>query len=234
MLFGTHNKTKKLNNQLKISIDGTEIDQVNAFRFLGITIDQNLTWKNHIDELGKKCSSSIGILYRVKHFLPEMALLNLYNTLFLSHINYGITAWGSACNADKEKLHILQKRALRAVSNSEYRSASNPLFIKYSQLKITDLCQLDIGIFMYKYCNNMLPSTFDNMFTMNANNHTYATRYASDFEFPNIRLEFCEKSISYRGVKQWNNIPPHIKDSKSIHSFKTTYKQLFISKYEQI
>ena len=104
----------------------------------------------------------------LKQFLPESALLSLYYTLFLSHINYGITAWSSANSVDKDRLHVLQKRALRAVTNSEYRSHSNPLFIKYNQLKISDLCNHNIGIFMYKYCNNLLPSSFNNMFKTNA------------------------------------------------------------------
>ena len=69
------------------------------------------------------------------------------------------------------RLNVLQKHALRAVNNSEYRSHFNPLFIKYNQLKISDLCNHNIGIFMYKYCNNLLPSSFNNMFTTNAENH---------------------------------------------------------------
>ena len=233
MIFGTQNKTKQLNDQLKISINDTEIRQINATKFLGITIDQNLTWKNHINELRKKCSSAIGILHKVKHFLPETALLNLYNTLLLTHINYGITAWGTACKTEKNKLHVLQKRALRAVGNSDYRSASNPLFIKYNQLKIYDLCNLHVGTFMYKYCNNLLPLTFNNTFTTNANNHKYSTRHASDFALPNCKLEFGSKSISYLGVKVWNTIPTQVKNSKSIHSFKTNYKKSFIFSYKQ-
>ena len=59
---------------------------VDTFKFLGITVDQNLTWKNHVDDLAKKCSRSIGILHKVKQFLPESALLSLYYTLFLSHM----------------------------------------------------------------------------------------------------------------------------------------------------
>ena len=130
MLFGTHNKTKKYSNRFKLCLDNVEISYVDAFKFLGLTVDQSLTWNNHINDLSKKCSSSIGILNEVKNFLPESALLSLYNTLILSHINYGITAWSSAGVSAKNRLHILQKRALWAVSHSEFRSHSNPLFIK--------------------------------------------------------------------------------------------------------
>ena len=231
MLLGTRNKTNQFKDKFNLSINDTELDEVNAFKFLGVTVDQNLTWKNHIDELAKKCSSRIGILYKVRQFLPESALLSLYYTLFLSHINYGITAWSSAGSVDKNRLHVLQKRALRAVSNSGYRSHSNPLFIKYDQLKIADLCNLNIGTFMYKLCNGLLPPSFNNMFKTNSENHEYNTRNALNFEYPNTKLNFCDTSICYQGVKTWNNIPNHIKRSKTVKSFNATYKKLIISDY---
>ena len=231
MLFGTHIKTKQYENKLKLSLDNVEIKCVNACKFLGVTIDQNLTWENHIIEVAKKCSSSIGILYKMKNFLPETALLSLYNTLVLSHINYGITAWSSAGVSAKTRLHILQKRALRAISHSDFRSHSNPLFIKYNQLKIGELCKLNIGTFMYKYCNNLLPSTFNLMFTTNADTHNYNTRFASNFKYPNNKLEFGKKSISYRGVEIWNNISDEIKNSENTKGFKGTYKKFLVSQY---
>ena len=129
--FNTCNKTNQCKDKFELSIDDTEVKEVSTFKSLGVTVDQNLIWKNHVDDLVKKCSCNIGILCKVKQFLPESALLSLYYTLFLSHINYGITAWSSANSVDKDRLCVLQKHALRAVSNSEYRSHSNPLFIKY-------------------------------------------------------------------------------------------------------
>ena len=113
MLLGTSNKTNQCKDKFKLSVDDTEVKEVSTFKFLGITVDQNLTWKNHVDDLAKKCSRSIGILHKVKQFLPESTLLSLYYTLFLSHINYGITAWSSANSVDKDRLHVLQKHAFK-------------------------------------------------------------------------------------------------------------------------
>ena len=87
---------------------------------------------------------------------------------------------------------------------------------------------------MYKYCNNLLPSSFNNMFKTNAENHDYNTRNALNFAYPNNKLNFCDKSISYQGVKTWNNIPNHVKSSKNLSSFKTSFKQLIISDYNKI
>ena len=218
MLFGTHNKAKKYSSRFKLCLDNVEVSHVDAFKFLGLTVDQSLTW-NDINDLSKKCSSSTGILNKVKNFLPESALLSLYNTLILSHINYGITAWSSAGVSAKNRLHILQKRALRAVSHSEFRSHSNPLFIKLINLNLTTYVKLNIGTFMYKYCNNLLPLIFNLFFKTNSENYSYNTRFATNFNIPNNKLEFGKKLISYQGVKIRNNIPKNIKNSSTIKHF---------------
>ena len=78
--------------------------------------------------------------------------------------------WEKCVNCKKEfsKICYLTTVCEPQMHNSEYRSHSNPLFIKHNQLKISDLCDHNIGIFMYEYCNNLLPPSFDNMFKTNA------------------------------------------------------------------
>ena len=89
---------------------------------------------------------------------------------------------------------------------------------------------------MYKYCNKLLLSSFNNMFKTNAENHDYNTtcRNALNFEYPNNKLNFCDKLISYQDAKIWNNIPSHVKSSKNLNSFKTSFKQLIIADYNKI
>ena len=86
---------------------------------------------------------------------------------------------------------------------------------------------------MYKLSNDMLPSLFDDMFTTNADNHGYNTRFASNFQFPINKLEFGNKSIRHQGVKIWNSIPSNIKDAKNFHLFKDNYKDNLISQYQK-
>ena len=112
-----------------------------------------------------------------------------------------------------------------------FKTDDNQEWLKYKQLKISDLCNHNIGIFMYKYCNNLLPSSFNNIFKTDAENHDYNTRNALNFEYPNNKLNFCDKYISYQGAKTWNNIPSHVKSSKNLNSFKISFKQLIIADY---
>ena len=84
---------------------------------------------------------------------------------------------------------------------------------------------------MYTYCNNLLPSTFNLLFKTNSENHSCNTRFATNFNIPNNKLEFGKKSFSYQGVKIWNNIPKDIKNSSSIKHFKDTYKKVLVCNY---
>ena len=76
----------------EFKIDDNNIDVVEKFVFLGLNINKNLYWKNHIDCISIKISKTIGIMKRLKHVIPFDVLVMLYNTLILPHINYCILA----------------------------------------------------------------------------------------------------------------------------------------------
>ena len=88
----------KIINPIKLKIEQTEIEQVCEFNFLDITINEHLNWKDHIDKISNKISKTMGILNKLKHFIPQKAKLHIYNSLILSHLNFGILAWGYQCD----------------------------------------------------------------------------------------------------------------------------------------
>ena len=96
MTFHTSQKNIQL---LQLSIDGKLIENVKYFKFLGILLDESLTWKCHINMVTNKISKVIGILNRLKHVFPQNALLSIYNYLFASHLNYGLLLWGTHVNS---------------------------------------------------------------------------------------------------------------------------------------
>ena len=87
MLF--HRKQKHL-DKINVVINGIEIEHVPSFNFLGIMLDENLSWKSHIEMVGNKISKVTGILYRLKNVFPENVLFVLYNSLIVSYMNNGL------------------------------------------------------------------------------------------------------------------------------------------------
>ena len=89
-------------------------------KFLGVVIDETLTWKEHINCISLKISKSIGILNSLKYILPLKILVNLYNSMILSHLKYCSIVLGNCASYLLQKLFLLQKRAIRAVTRSHF------------------------------------------------------------------------------------------------------------------
>ncbi len=74
--------------------EDTDIEKVSNFNFLGLTINEHLNWKCHIDNISNKISKNIGMINKLIHLLPLKTKTLIYNSLIVSHINYGLLAWG--------------------------------------------------------------------------------------------------------------------------------------------
>ena len=186
MVLGTHHSTRKFIDinqdidiltdsesscsrdvekvKLNVKLDGVSLNRVSSTKFLGVIIDENLTWKNHIDAISKTISRNIGMLKKLKHFVPENILYSLYCTLILPYINYGVLIWGNTCKTYLDKIFKLQKWAIRTISNSHYRSHTGPLFSKFNILNVHNTFKLNLGIFMYRHHSNQLPPIFSTYF----------------------------------------------------------------------
>ena len=210
----------------KLKLDGNEIEIVDEFNFLGFLIDKHLTWKNHINFISKKISKSIGMMCRLKHFLPKHILLTIYNSLILPHINYGILLWGYKA----DKLSNLQKKAVRIISDTKYNAHTDPLFKTLKILKASHLCALHELKFCFKLENNILPDYFkENFFIKNRSVHRYNTRNLNQYQLPKIKHSFAKNCVRYRIPLIFNNSIPEIINKIYTHSYNGF--TLYIKKY---
>ena len=218
--------------KLDIKLDGVSLNRVSSTKFLGVIIDENLTWKNHIDAISKTISRNIGMMTKLKHFVPENILYTLYCTLVLPYINYGILIWGNTCTTYLEKILKLQKWAIRTVTNSHYRSHTGPLFSKYNALTSTDTFKLNLGIFMYKHHTNQLPNIFSSYFVKHSQKHNYQTRNAQDYSINNNKKVFSDRAIRNCGPMFWNTLDSKMKNCKTTKHFKNVLKASLIKNYK--
>ena len=238
MIMGTPRMTSiisaddsTLQYDIDIILDDTKLQRVTKTKFLGVIIDENFTWKSHIEGISKTISRNIGVINKVKLFMPDRILHSLYCTLVLPYINYGILIWGSACKTNVDKLHKLQKWAVRTISNSHYRSHSEPLFFKYDILNVYDAYTLEVGVFMYKYFIGQLPKIFDGLFTKRSDIHDYRTRRSNDFNHTRNKKVFTDQAIRTAGPILWNSLNEHLKNVNSVNHFRKQFKTTLLSAY---
>ena len=122
-------------------------------------------------------------MYKLSPFLNPIMLKNIYYSLIYSHIVYAVQAWGSAGKSEIDKILILQKRAIRLISNKAKRpiipgplASTNPMLYKLEILKIKDIFTLQIAKFIYKSLSGDTPENFHEWFKLNWDSHTYNTK----------------------------------------------------------
>lgn len=213
MLF--HHQSKVINSFPKIVLNGNEVDYVNEFKFLGIILDRNLTYKPHTNYICKRILSAIHVLNRLKNILPLRIKITLYNTLVGCHLYNGILLWHDYCN----NIYKLQKRTLRCVLCKRYNSAhTEHMFKTTNVLKIQDLVKVSMLSFYHKYTLDALPNYLMRL-PLNCNSNL--TNYPNTRNRNSVQKTHSHpKSILSHIPNYVKNLPNSIKDKLFHPTFK--------------
>ena len=232
MVFHT---ARKLIDYPVLQIDNITIERIQKFNFLGLYIKNNLTWDTHQNHISLKTSKIIGTMNRLKYIYPQHILHMLYNTLILPHLNYCLIVWGF----NSSRILLLQKRAMRTITNSWYRAHTSPIFRSLNILKINDLYWLMVLKFYYKLENKLLPSYFDEFIPKkSAGSTVYSIRNPQN-QMPKIKHEYAKKLFRCELIKITNiiNNSDFLRDifdrlyTHSLHGYSHHIKNKLINNY---
>ena len=201
-------KNKKINKHLNFRLSGQKLKQCESLKYLGITIDQHLTWKPHLRKLAEKLSRSIGMLSKIRHYVPFSTLHTLYYALFHSHLSFGSQLWGQNMNDQTTRICKLQNKALRTIHFKDRYEPVDPLFSKSKILKLQDLVFSQNCMLVKSFANNTLPSTFKNFFIKTKDVHqqnTTATRNNQYFQ-QTVNTQYGALSVKNQSVLAWNSL----------------------------
>ena len=157
---------------------------------------------------------------RISRILPPQTRTALYYTLIHPYITYCNIVWASAYKSNLSKLLILQKRAIRFVAKLPYGAHTKAEFLSLKILKPDQIRQVQIGIFMYRYTHNQLPTTYRDYFQPNSVIHNRCSRNTNPFYTPFARTNTRLISIKCAGPRTWNSIPHSIRSLPSLQLFK--------------
>jgi len=229
ILFKSHRKRAPLGNQ-KMSINNIELSSVNSTKFLGVYVDNHLTWKEHIYKISSKIAKNIGILARTSHILLTTIRIKLYYSLVYPYLTYCNMVWAATYGSRLRRLNVLQKRAVRIVAGAPYGSHTSQLFSQFNLLKVEQIRTLQVGEFMYRYDRDLLPPVFKGLFSLNSEVHSHLTRNSSSYRCIYARTNTRLFSIKLSGVLIWEKIPPEIRQSPSLSIFKRKLRTHLVTK----
>ena len=232
MYFQTSRK-KHAYNKINIKINSTIIEQVEAYKFLGVYVDERLNWKTHLSEKAKQISRTVGVMNKLKFVIPQSTLRIIYISLVESQFMYGISVWGKSDMSNYDRLNILQKRAIRIISRSKYNSHTEPLFKALCLLKLEDIYQMNCIRLYCSFLKCSCPNYIIN--AVNFVSKKYSTRQSHCNYMLSIKNNLDKQLLNYKLSDTWNKIPVSLQEqfnNMSTHAFIKKIKLHFISRYK--
>ena len=214
--------------KLSIKINNIELEEKNEINFLGVQIDNKLSWKAHIVHICNKVSKSIAILRLVRSVFPKNILKMIYMSLVYSYLNYCNLIWGAAEYGTIEPLFKLQKKAIRIITNSYYLEHTLPLFKNHKLLNVYQVYVLNCILFIYKCMKCNLFLEFKRKIKVNSDIHDHHTRRKELRANIKARLNICKNSCLHFGINKWNLLSSRLKSLNSIDYFKKEVKHCII------
>ena len=230
MLLSTRQKLLHSHEEqsLKIKIgDSKIIPFVENSKILGVHFDQFISWHKQTDSIKSKINKNLYLLKQIKTFLPHVSRVLFYNSYILPTFDYCSLVWGNCSAENLDKLLKLQKKSVRLildVNHNDYNTRSADLFDKLGWMPLADRINYIRNTQVYKCFKGIAPPDLQKVFTPVTNIHTHNTRSAlnNNFHVPgNCHL----RSFQYLGIKNWNSLPPAIKEASSLTSFKRLYQK---------
>ena len=223
-----HSKRKKIVLDHSLRINSENIELATSTKFIGVILDNNLTWEKHILMIKSKVAKGMGILCKAKKIFQLSTLRTLYYSIIYPHLTYCIEVWGNTSKSYLSSLFKMQKKVIRIIKQVGYREHTDPLFAELKLLKLPDIYTLQVMTFVFKYIKGMLPLLFENFFLKNSQVSTRITRNSHKLYLPKFRTMMYKGSIRYQGVKDWNEKIDFVDDRCSIHSFKKQIKSFLL------
>ena len=207
------------------------IHQTEFIKFLGVIFDYNLKFREHLKYISDKISKWIGILYKLRYFLPSQILLKIYKSFVHPYILYGLEIWYSSFQYVGDRILVLQKKVMRCIYKLPFNDHTSQYFKISRVLKVSDLFKYNLVIILFKMFNyNMYPSLRSSL-TQHADIHSHFTRGRQNFIIPRFRKARFSKSIVVLGTKFLNEFSSTIFESDSLQMCKRMLNQSFFENY---
>ena len=221
-----------LTEDFNIYISGREVERIGSncetksFKFVGVYLDEFLTWEHHINHIINKISSSSFVLNQLKKIVPLHIRKTLYNSLVKSHTDYSIIAWGNSDCKGMKRLKTKNKQAKRNVANAKFNAHVDPILKELEVLDIEATYTYFVADFVKKLFLNKLPTSFDSMFEKMSSQRVFKLKCEKP---KNKSLELFPKVAIPR---LWNSLENNIRMSSSCRVMKESLRDKVMSKYE--
>ena len=225
-------KNKSITKQLNFRISGQKINEVKKTKYLGIYLDEHLTWNIRLNQIKTKLSRSFGFLAKLRYHVKTELLRTVYFAIFDSVLRYAVQVWGQHRNQAIKEIEKLQEKAIRIVSFKGRNDPANPLFKTLEIMKFKDILLCNKCIYAHNQINENLPENFKDFFQTAANQHNYNTRGTTNKTIIKTTINsttYGLNSIRNRATSDWSQISKNLNTEDKPQRIKSLREYIFNS-----
>ena len=203
--------------KLSVTLGNESIDSTDTVELLGITIDENLNFTEHVSDLCKRGNQKLHALARISKYIKEDKLILIMETFIRSQFNYCPLVWMFHNRTLNNKINKLHERALR-IAYKDDNSSFQELLDKDNSVTIHHKNLQRLAVEMYQVKNHLSPLPMQALFTEKINQYDFRNKrsWVSD----NIRtVNYGTETIRNMGPKTWDLVPIEIQESNSLLEF---------------
>jgi hypothetical protein len=222
---------RQASHPLCFDINGETIENVYSFRYLGVIIDDKLTWTEHLDHVCESMNSRAYLISRHKSSISQNWLHIISSGLILTVLDYCLPAWGNLAKTKYSRLDSIVFRVIKMILPNVYHRETNKykLYEKVNWLTVAERYEFSCLSFLYR---NIIQST-----SLTKNLTTFfvkipesdrVTRNKGCFLLPRMQTEFGKTSYYYQAIKVWNCLPYDLKVCSSVSVFENKIRDILI------
>ena len=222
-----HSSRKVVDDNLSLRIDDRSVEHVRSFKFLGVVVNDTLTWADHIDMVCKKVSRSLNLLCRLSWFLPQPLLLLYLKSYILPHFDYCDVVWIGCTKAESLRLESLLNFACRTVLHRCKLSSASAARCERGLSTLSSRRKFHLAQTVFKCLYSPCPTYLSQLFpTPNSSYHTRSS--TSQLNLPAVRSSYGQRAFSFAGASMWRSLPATTRQMRDFRAFSAKCKDLLI------
>ena len=227
-------KYPEIDSLPKLHIANQEVPYTTTIKYLGVYLDFELSFKEHISKIYEKVNKYVGIFYHIRHKLPPKCRRVLYFSFVFSYIYYCAEIYGNVSNASLKPLQLVQNRILRALQYKDKYFPINQMHKSYGILKIPDIVQYKQSKIIHSLLteDKKLPAVLKKLIVPTKNIHTHNTRHQRIIYEVKPRRPIGNRLLKCNATKIWNNLPQIVTQQNTHGEFKNEFYNFKIKSYK--
>jgi hypothetical protein len=212
-------------------LNNVDNKQVPAVKYLGVYLDEKLSWRYHIDHVSKKLSQLTGAFYHLSKFLPYESVCDIYYAYIFPHIKYGIEVYGTCSKTLLNVLQVQQNKLLKILCKRNIRDSATALHQELGLLSCQNVNEQFTLLFVFKQRNNLLPNIFMDYYKLVGDVNVRSSRQSNLIFVLRHRLQAGALSMKIYGAQHWNDVPIELREIKSLNIFKRKVKTYLLANH---